>query len=99
MPERLNPLVRAKSWRASIFAVLLAACSSPLPEEGSAAASLYRERCGGCHRVYSPRSLKYPLWEVIVGRMQAKIAQSGGTPLAREERETILAYLRKHASS
>ena len=83
----------------SVFAsALAAACSKPLPDEGSASAELYRERCGGCHRLYAPASLKYPLWEMAVTRMETNITRSGRPPLAPAEKETILAYLREHAS-
>ena len=75
----------------------LAACSSPLPEEGSASAELYRNRCGSCHRLYQPRSLKFPLWEPIVERMETYLRHSR-QPLTVAERKTILAYLRQHAA-
>lgn len=81
---------------AILLAGLLAGCSRPLPEEGTAAAELYRSRCGGCHHPIAPSSLKYPVWEMILPRMEQRMRESGSPPLSADERETIVAYLRKY---
>jgi hypothetical protein len=95
----MNPRGRAMTRNARVLLLIgaLAACSSPLPDEGSASAELYRNRCGSCHRIYQPRALKFPLWEPIVARMETYLRHSR-QPLAEAERETILAYLRQHAA-
>ena len=87
----------ARNASVLLWVGFLAACSSPLPEEGSASAELYRNRCGSCHRPYQPRALKFPLWEPIVVRMETYLRHSR-QPLTEAERETILAYLRQHAA-
>ena len=99
MPVGVNPRAHAMTRNAGVVLLIgaLAACSSPLPEEGSASAELYRNRCGSCHRLYQPRALKFPLWEPIVERMEAYLKRST-QPLTQAERETILAYLRQHAA-
>ena len=86
-----------RNTRVFLAIVVFVACSSPLPEEGSASAELYRNRCGSCHRLYQPRSLKFPLWEPIVARMETYLRHSR-QPLAEAERDSILAYLRQHAA-
>ena len=86
-----------RNVRALLAFCVLAACSSPLPEEGSASEELYRTRCGSCHRPYQPRALKFPLWEPIIARMEKYLSQSR-QPLTAAEKETILAYLRQHAA-
>jgi mono/diheme cytochrome c family protein len=78
---------------------LSAACSPDLPEPESAGARLYAERCNGCHRVFAPASLKFAMWEMQVERMQGEMVRRGVTPLTAEERQTILAYLRRHGDS
>lgn len=82
------------------LALLLAGalgCTRELPEEGSAATALYRDRCGECHRAYSPASLKFPTWELIVSRMDGHMRRAPRGVLTPEERATILDYLRRHA--
>lgn len=85
-------------WLAIAVLGGLAACSRPLPEEGTAAAETYRERCGVCHRVYAPGSLKYPMWEIVVGRMEQYLVRTGRGQFAAEDRATILDYLRRNAA-
>ena len=99
MPEGVNPRAHmmTRNARALLLIVGFVACSSPLPEEGSASAELYRNRCGSCHRAYQPRALKFPLWEPIFARMETYLRHSR-QPLTEAEKETILAYLRQHAA-
>lgn len=77
--------------------LLLVGCTANLPEPESAGATLYAERCGGCHRIYAPPLLTFPMWEMIVDRMQGEMARRGVSPLSAEERSILLPYLRKHA--
>lgn len=82
-----------------VFAfALLAGCSSTLPEEGSTTAELYRERCGACHRLYSPSITTFETWKMLVGRMDVYLARAG-KPLTGEERRVVLDYLKRHAAS
>lgn len=83
---------------ALIIALLLPACSAPLPEPQSAGAKLYEQRCGGCHRLYVPNLLTYPMWEVILKRMQGEMARRGVKPLSADERAVIAPYLERHAA-
>jgi hypothetical protein len=76
---------------------ILAGCTRPLPEEGSAAAELYRQRCGTtCHRPFQPSSMKYPLWNMVLPRMDQRIHEAGQPPLNLDERMTIDSYLRRN---
>lgn len=77
--------------------VLAAGCQKPLPEEGSAAAELYRERCGGCHRAYHPGATKLPTWKMILPMMEQRMRAAGLPPLTGKERRTIVDYLRRNA--
>jgi mono/diheme cytochrome c family protein len=77
--------------------LVLGACNAKLPEADSPGAKLYAERCNSCHRVYAPGSLKYPMWEFQVERMQGELVRRGLAPLTSEERATILAYLKRHS--
>jgi hypothetical protein len=76
---------------------LLAACSRPLPEEGSADAELYRARCGNCHVAYQPAAMTPTMWRLQIDRMEKKY-RGGGQPMpTAEERERLLRYLDRHA--
>lgn len=80
-----------------VLAAVMAACTpAPLPEEGSADARLYVERCGGCHPVYRPNVLKPKMWETMVARMEIEMSRRG-LVLAPSERDQILAYLKRNA--
>jgi len=76
---------------------IAAGCSRPLPEAGSAAAELYRARCGVCHAAVAPSSMKYQLWEMVLPRMEARMHATGAPPLTASERETIRSYLERNA--
>lgn len=76
----------------------LAACSKPLPEEGSPDAVLYAARCGGCHPAYQPHAMTPTMWKLQVDRMDQKYRAVGQPVPAGEERQRILDYLTRHAS-
>lgn len=76
----------------------LAACSKPLPEEGSPDAQLYRARCGTCHVAYQPTAMTPTMWRLQIDRMQQKYAASGYPMPTPEEKEQILKYLDRHVA-
>jgi len=92
---------KAKSPRiAFLFALvaIVAACSKPLPGEGTPEARLYRDRCGtSCHLAVAPASMPYATWEMILPRMEQRIRASAATPLSPEERRVIESYLKKYS--
>jgi hypothetical protein len=94
-------VLRAPSLLVALpFAVfLLAGCQKPkpLPEYGTYAQQLYVERCGACHRPYSPASLTAAMWELQVEAMRLKIVQAGQPLLTPEQHLTILDYLKRNA--
>jgi mono/diheme cytochrome c family protein len=79
------------------LAAFLLGCDAGLPETESRGARLYAERCNGCHRLYAPGSMKAPLWEFTLQRMQGEMARRGVPPLTSEEYETIKTYLERHS--
>jgi hypothetical protein len=82
----------------SLGLILLSGCQKarPLPEAGTYAQQLYVQRCGTCHRPYSPSSMTPAMWEVQMEAMQVKIAQAGLPPLSPEQNLTILGYLKRN---
>ncbi len=65
---------------------LLAACASvPLPEREGV--SLYRKKCGSCHRPYAPREIRVPDFEKTFALMKAR------AKLTSEEAGIIRRYL------
>lgn len=81
-----------------MVAILLSGCDAALPEPESAAALLYRQRCGGCHRLYAPAVLKFEMWKVTLQRMQGEMARRGTKPLTSEETTMLLDYLQRHCN-
>jgi hypothetical protein len=84
---------------AALSAVALAAggCARALPEEGSADAALYVQRCGSCHAVQHPKTLTAAMWQVQVDRMDSKFRGARMKPPEGEERARILEYLKRNA--
>jgi hypothetical protein len=80
-----------------VAATFLAGCTG-LPEPESAAAQLYQQRCGGCHRLYAPGVLKFEMWKLTLQRMQGEMARRGAKPLSPEETTLLLDYLQRHSS-
>ena len=80
-------------------AAMLAACARALPEPESPAAILYAARCGGCHYPHPPSLMTPTMWVYQFDRMEQKhrAVASNLPPTSPEEREQILAYLKKHA--
>jgi len=89
-------IARILFWLLS--ASLLAGCSPNVPEPDSPGARLYVKHCNGCHRVFAPGSLKYAMWEFQLERMQGEMVRRGVSPLTPDEKETVLAYLRRHSN-
>ena len=75
----------------------LAGCQSKIPEEDTYAGQLYVRRCGNCHPPYNPQAMTAAMWEIQVPKMEQKIAQAGLPPLASDQKDTILDYLRRNA--
>jgi len=82
----------------AVAAAALAACSRPLPEEGSPQARLYTERCGtGCHAAFHPHTLTSKMWLFQVDRMDQKYRAAGQPVPTAAEREQLLDYLTRNA--
>lgn len=80
------------------LSVLLASCQNgKIPDEKSFAAQLYLKRCGQCHQAYNPSLMTPAMWAIKIDLMRERMKQTGLTPLAPDERKTILGYLCKHA--
>jgi Dihaem cytochrome c len=88
-------------FRGMLFALAIiagiAGCERPLPEKGSAVEQLYVERCGTCHRPYSPQSMTAAMWRVQMEAMRGRIAAAGDPPLTSEQRREILDYLQRNS--
>lgn len=82
----------------ALLALAAAACDARLPEPESAGARLYAARCGGCHRLYAPRSMTGPMWKLTLARMQGELARRGIEPLSADETATLFAYLDAHST-
>ncbi|HSV05720.1 MAG TPA: hypothetical protein VLI07_04365 [Candidatus Binatus sp.] len=80
------------------FVVTLAAgCEPALPDPDSQGATVLRERCGGCHRIYAPGSMTAEMWGVQVEQMRDQFARRGIPWLTTEEEGALRAYLSAHA--
>lgn len=99
MTSRGSRSAFAFALTALAWVAALAACSRPLPEEGSEDARMYVARCGVCHRSYQPSVMTPAMWEIVVKRMDPLYPANGMPPLAGSERERIMAYLVRNAGS
>ncbi len=81
------------------FPLLLTACavSTPLPEQESIAFDAYRKHCGACHALPHPGRHTFEAWRQVVTLMERRMEEKGLAPLSTEERDLILAYLKRHA--
>ena len=88
----------ASALALAVLILAFAGCKpKPLPERGSAAEVLYRNRCGGCHRVYPPSTMTAAMWSEQIVAMRQKIAEAGQPPMSTFDEHQILSYLQRHA--
>ena len=83
----------------ALVSLAFAGCQSKLPEEGSADAQLYTQRCGSCHVPYNPHAMTPAMWGAQMKAMDDKIRKSGLPPLTAEQYKTLLDYLTRNAES
>lgn len=77
----------------------LLGCSVDLPDPDSPGARVLAGRCGGCHRLYAPGTMTFPMWEMQLARMRGLYAQRGIPWLAPAEEQALRDYLAKHAGT
>jgi Dihaem cytochrome c len=82
----------------SIVGFSATACSSPLPEDGTAAAELYRARCGSCHRAVNPASMKLAVWKMVLPRMEQRMKSATEPALSDDERRVLESYLERNSA-
>ncbi len=83
-----------------IMAVAIAGCitgPTPIPDPDSAAAQLYVAKCSACHSLPHPKRNSYREWQHLLVLMQQRMAERGMPAWTREERDTLLGYLQRHA--
>jgi len=83
----------------TLVPLLLVACSVELPDPDDPGARVYRNRCGGCHRLYAPQSMTFGMWQVQLERMERLYAERGIRWLSPAEQHALLRYLETHAGS
>ncbi len=91
-------MIRRGVWVGMAVALVCAACTAKLPESESEGARIYAARCNTCHRLYAPGLMTAEMWSMQVERMQGEMVRRGVPPLTEAERNTVLAYLRRHSS-
>jgi mono/diheme cytochrome c family protein len=85
---------------AALLFFFVAGCKpASLPDSNSPGAQLYVNRCGNCHVPYNPHEMTASMWDTQVTMMEVKIHQAGMPPLTSDERDAILAYLKRHAGT
>ena len=83
----------------TMLLVLMTACASPtpLPEEGSREAMIYRRQCGLCHSLPHPYRHTPKEWERVMRLMQMQRSNRGMPEMQEEDYQEILAFLKRHA--
>ena len=80
-----------------LLALVVAGCSSTLPEEHDPGAVVLRTRCGGCHRVFPPGTMTLDTWKFQIARMRLEFARRNLPWLTADEEAALVAYLGRHA--
>ncbi|MFQ5508861.1 MAG: hypothetical protein ACE5FN_05945 [Leptospirillia bacterium] len=91
-----------KRWRLQALgmaALLLSGCveAFEVPEMQSPEGKAFIRRCSLCHALPDPIRMTYAGWEVVVARMALNIRAQNVPQMSDEERDQILAYLKRHA--
>ena len=73
------------------------ALPTPIPDGGSEAANLYRNRCGSCHALAHPKRFTSRQWQSWLPQMQQIMAELGVPPLSEEENGIIEKYLKENS--
>lgn len=73
--------------------------ASPLPDPESRGATVLRERCTGCHRLFAPGTMTAAMWRVQLDRMRAEFARRGVPWLDPQDEGAVLEYLLAHAGT
>lgn len=71
--------------------------STPIPDAGSAQAIAFRNQCSRCHALPHPKRHSFSEWQHYLGLMDRRMEERGMPPLAGEERQKVLDYLREHS--
>ncbi len=79
-----------------LVATVSRGCGVKIPEEGTAQALLFRERCTECHDLIAPQSMTPKMWETIIGRLDGN-SKRGHPALPTEVREPLLDYIMRNA--
>ena len=82
---------------AALAVMMAAGCEPALPDPDSRGATVLRERCGGCHRVYAPGTMTAEMWGVQVEKMRDQFSRRGMPWLTTEEEGALRTYLTAHA--
>jgi hypothetical protein len=68
-----------------------------IPDATSPGAQVLLTRCGVCHRIHSPGSMTFAMWEYQLQRMHGIFEQRGVPWLTPEQEQQLRAYLATHA--
>ena len=74
-----------------------AAKPTPIPEQQSSAAKLYRDKCGICHAVPHPKRHTYEQWQHMMAVMERHAKNAGTVLLTEEQKRVLLDYLKRHS--
>jgi hypothetical protein len=100
-------VLRIKSVIAATVLLALAACEQPekfevshdLPEPDSAGAVVLVKYCGSCHAPPKPTAHKQGEWKNVVFRMERRRLMEAMEAMPKDEYDTLVNYLDKHAAS
>lgn len=73
------------------------ALPTPIPDDGTEAASLYRSRCATCHALAHPKRFTATQWEGWLPRMRQIMKERGVPSMSEEEWKLIGKYLTNNA--
>ena len=72
------------------------AWAQTLPDETSASAKLFAQRCSSCHALPHPKRLDWPPWRNMLHVMRQRMGERG-MEMEPQEWRKIAGYLKQHA--
>jgi len=87
-----------RSVFAAAIGLLLSGCAGvQIPGSGSEGAQVFTARCGTCHATPHPARHSMTEWLQLLPLMDRRMSERGMPALDDEDRQIIIAYLKKYA--
>jgi len=81
--------------------LLLTACAptavnKEATSQDTAQVQAFNTHCSACHALPAPKRHRFEEWQLLLGVMEQRMSERGMTALSEQDRDAILAYLKRH---